>query len=323
MKATTGKAFVEVVGLTKQFGEVKAIDDISLSIGEQELVGLLGPNGAGKSTLAKILVTLLKPTSGEVCIDGYHLSEHPKKIREIIGYVPAQPILYPHLTAWENLVLFSNFYGIKKHDAQQAIEELLEAFDLWEWRYKILRKFSTGMVQKVNICRGLIHDPKLLVLDEPFNGLDPVSRSIVKTYLDRMVQKGKTILLTTHFLDSVDDFINKVIILNRGKVFSHEDTHTLKEAFLKNQKTLQIEVKGTLSDSVPTIGAFPESIRLKEIKGANFFVFEIDSLENLEDKIRVIQSKFSKVSYFHTKDPTLEEIFISLTKKTKPSEVRV
>ncbi len=323
MDTERGKAFVEVTGLTKKFGEVRALDSISLSISENELVGLLGPNGAGKSTLAKILVTLLKPSFGEVRIGGYLLRDNPKKIREIIGYVPAQAILYPHLTAWENLVLFSDFYGIRKKEAEHAIAELLVAFDLWEWRHKTLRKYSTGMIQKVNICRGLIHDPQLLVLDEPFNGLDPSSRSVVKTYLDRMVQKGKTVLLTTHFLDSVDDFIKKVIILNHGKVFSYEETHTLKAAFLRSQKALRIEVKGILSDGSESFAAFPEPIRLKEIKGADFFVFVIDSLAALEDKIKIIQSKFSQIASFHMKDPTLEEIFISLTKKTNPSEVQV
>jgi len=134
-------------------------------------------------------------------------------------------------------------------------------------------------------------------------------------------------LLTTHFLDSVDDFINNVIILNHGKVFSQSETQTLKEDFLRKQKTLRIEVKGTLIADLlgegEPIGGLSEPIRLKEIKGEDFFVFEIESFDRLEEKLRIIQSLFSRVSYFRMKDPTLEEIFISLTKKTKPSEVQV
>jgi ABC-2 type transport system ATP-binding protein len=323
MSGNSSSAFVKVENVYKDYGNIKALKNISFEIHEQELVGLLGPNGAGKSTLGRILVTLLRPSSGEVRINGFRIETHTTQIREIVGFVPSQPSLYLHLNAIENLLLFSNFYGIDKKRANKTIIQLLNSFELWEWRNVPIKRFSTGMIQKINICRGLLHDPKLLVLDEPFNGLDPVSRATVKTYLLDLLNQGTTILLTTHFMDSVDNFIQKVMILNRGEVYSYGELHRLKEVYLKENHPVTIEVRGQLIRPLATGNNKDSHYRLSGSKSPDFFVFEIDEYGIVEKSLSEIKALFFEVYYFNVKEPTLEDIFVAFTKKNKLSEVHV
>lgn len=309
--------------ISKSYGKVQALKNISFSVDHSEIIGLLGPNGAGKSTLAKIIVTLLRPSRGEGSINGFQILSDIRKIRAVVGYVPATPILYPHLTALENLLLFSSLYRIPKKAALKKIEELLVSFELWEWRNVPTKRFSSGMIQKVNISRGLLHEPLLLMLDEPFNGLDPFSRITVKNYLNNLLKKGTTVLLTTHFMDSVEDFLQKVIILNHGEMLCFKEMYKLKQDYLTERNTLLFEIKGVLK---PEFSQLPQRTRffhLLESKGTDFFVFQVDSYERSEEFEETVKSFFSKISYLKLKEPTLEEIFVSLTKTKKSAEVHV
>jgi ABC-2 type transport system ATP-binding protein len=323
MSDNSRSAFVKVENVCKDYGNVKALKNISFEIHEQELVGLLGPNGAGKSTLGRILVTLLRPSSGEVRVNGFRTQTHMTQIREIVGFVPSQPCLYSHLNAVENLLFFSNFYGLNKKSAIKAIFRLLNSFELWDWRDVPIKRFSTGMIQKINICRGLLHDPKLLVLDEPFNGLDPVSRTTVKTYLLDLLNQGTTILLTTHFMDSVDNFIQKVMILNRGEVYSYAELHRLKEVYLKENHRVTIEIRGKPLHPLETGKYVNAHFKLSESKHPDFFVFEIDDYNRVDKSLSEIKALFFEVYYSNVKEPTLEDIFVAFTKKNKLSEVHV
>jgi ABC-2 type transport system ATP-binding protein len=224
-------AAVDVRGLTKRFGTVTAVNEISFTVKPGEIFGLLGPNGAGKSTLIRMLTTLMAPTAGSATVGGADIVKQSDVVRRTIGVIPQALTSDPELSVEENLIVFARLYGVPRDRRKRLISELLEAVQLTEWRDKPVRQLSGGMRRRVEIARGLVHEPRIFFLDEPTTGLDPVSRSAVWEMLQRIkAARDLTVLLTTHYMDEADKLCDRIAIIDHGKLVALDAPLNLKAA---------------------------------------------------------------------------------------------
>ncbi|HEX5098547.1 MAG TPA: ATP-binding cassette domain-containing protein, partial [Polyangiaceae bacterium] len=230
----------EVQDIRKRFGDFTAVDGVSFAVQPGEVFGLLGPNGAGKSTLIRMLTTLLPPTSGTATVAGFDVSKHADGVRRAIGVIPQAMTSDTELSVEENLIIFSKLYGVPGAKRKQLIDELLAAVDLSEWRDKQVMYLSGGMRRRVEIARGLVHEPKIFFLDEPTTGLDPVSRVAVWEMIKKIKQqRGLTVLLTTHYMDEADKLCDRIAIVDHGTLKALDSPLRLKAA-VSAQATLEV-----------------------------------------------------------------------------------
>jgi len=226
---------LEVRLLTKTYTGIPVVDRVSFSIQPGEILGYLGPNGAGKSTTVKMLTGLLEPSSGHIYFHGHDVF-HGKAVREDllayqrrIGYVPEEPHLYPHLSGREYLQLVGRLRGLRRRALEPKMDELLRLFGLWEDRHSSLASYSKGMRQKILLSAALLHDPELLILDEPFSGLDVNAAMILRSLLKALAEKQKMVLYSSHVLEVVEKVCNRVLILRKGQVVAHDSVARLRE----------------------------------------------------------------------------------------------
>ncbi len=233
---------IEVKNIKKNFGDIKAVDDISFSVEPGEVFAFLGPNGAGKSSTIKMLTTLLRPTSGTISINGFDPTAQQDEARHSFGIVFQDPSLDDELTAWENMEFHGVLYGIEKKLRRARIDELLEFIGLADRRNDLIKNFSGGMKRRLEIARGLIHHPKILFLDEPTIGLDPQTRNHIWEHLAHLnKEEGMTVFFTTHQMEEADKAAQRIAIIDHGHIISsgssadlksQTNTTTLEEAFL-------------------------------------------------------------------------------------------
>lgn len=217
---TNRNAHLEIVELVKKFGAKTAVDSVDFSISSGEIFGFLGPNGAGKTTTIKMIVGLLKPTAGTVRVGGYDVQTQGLQAKSICGYVPDTPNLYPKLSGRELLRFVGNLYGLSNEQVLRRMEELLRLFDLSEAGDDSIDSYSHGMQQKIALAAALVHDPKVLVLDEPTVGLDPKSARLIKDILRQMAERGAAVFLSTHILEIAERMCDRIGIINQGKVIA-------------------------------------------------------------------------------------------------------
>lgn len=298
---------VEVRNVYKKYGNFLALEDISLEIEKGDFVAILGPNGAGKSTLMKIMSTLLKGYSGNIKICGYDIEKDAKIVRQKIGVVPENFLLYDKLSAWENMIFFGGLYHLSKKTLVERAEKLLKDIEMWKWKDKKIKEFSFGMKQKLNIARAFMNEPEVIFLDEPTVSLDIKSMLVVKKLLKEMNDKGKTIIFTTHILTEVEEMANKIAILNFGHLTAFG---TLNE--LSNQigdKTLMVEFDNHLDR-----GFFDqEGVKVQQ-KGQKM-IFTYSSHEEL-DKIIGLIAKFGvSLKSINSSQGDLKELLLKFIDK--------
>jgi len=224
-------AAIEVRGLTKRFGDFTAVDGISFAVAEGEIFGMLGPKGAGKSTLIRMLTTLIQPSGGTALVAGADVLAQANEVRRAIGVIPQAMTSDLELTATENLLIFAKLYGVPREKRKRLIGELLEAVELTQWADKPVKNLSGGMRRRVEIARGLVHEPKIFFLDEPTTGLDPVSRTAVWEMLRKIkAERDLTVLLTTHYMDEADKLCDRIAIVDHGKLMTLDSPMRLKAA---------------------------------------------------------------------------------------------
>lgn len=210
---------IQTKNLTKKFGEFTAVNDVSFDVKAGEVFAFLGPNGAGKSTTIKMLTTLLKPTAGEIFLNGHNVEENPNDTRRSLGIVFQDPSLDNELTAYENMQFHAILYGLSKDVYEKRIAELLTLVELTDRRNSFVKTFSGGMKRRLEIARGLLHHPKVLFLDEPTIGLDPQTRNHIWTYIGNLNKKENvTIFFTTHHMEEVERIAERVAIIDHGKI---------------------------------------------------------------------------------------------------------
>jgi ABC-2 type transport system ATP-binding protein len=234
---------IEVQNLTKRYGARVAVDNISFSIEEGAIFGFIGPNGAGKTTTIRILTTLLAPTSGQVCIGGHVISRQPMAVRRILGYVPDFFGVYNDMKVWEYLDFFSACYNIPPDQRPGLIQDLLALVDLSHRREDFVDGLSRGMKQRLCLARALVHDPKVLVLDEPASGLDPRARVEFRELLMELRNMGKTIFLSSHILADIAEICTEVGILEAGRIVTHGNIKSIRQQ-MKQGHLLCIRVIG-------------------------------------------------------------------------------
>ena len=222
---------IEVDHLVKRFGDLVAVNDITFQVNDGEIFGLLGPNGAGKTTLIRMLVTLTPPSAGTARIAGHDIRTDANGVRHAIGVIPQAFTSDPELTANENMIIHAKLYGVPASVRANLIQQLLESVDLLKFRHALVRTFSGGMRRRLEIARGLIHSPKILFLDEPTTGLDPVSRTNVWEMIRRLREDAKlTILLTTHYMEEADKLCERIAIVDHGKLAALDTPARLKDS---------------------------------------------------------------------------------------------
>ncbi len=248
---------IEVRALTKKFGDFTAVDGISFEVREGEIFGLLGPNGAGKSTLIRMLTTLLKPTGGQALVGGYDVVTSADDVRRAIGVIPQAMTTDLELSATENLLIFAKLYGVPRDRRKALIAELLASVELSKWAHAPVRNLSGGMRRRVEIARGLVHEPRILFLDEPTTGLDPVSRTAVWEMLNKLKKvRDLTVLLTTHYMDEADKLCDRIAIVDHGHLMALDSPLRLKAA-IPGENTLEVSFENAPADWASRVEALP------------------------------------------------------------------
>src|SRR5258705_2020742 len=220
---------IEVQNITKKFGDFTAVDNVSFSVEHSEIFGLLGPNGAGKSTLIRMLTTLIPTTSGSARICGHDVVTEADAVRHVIGVIPQAMTSDLELSVEENLLIYAKLYGVPREKRRRLMSELIEAVELTKWKDKPVKNLSGGMRRRVEIARGLVHEPRVFFLDEPTTGLDPVSRVAVWEMLQKIKsQRDLTILLTTHYMDEADKLCDRIAIVDHGELKALDTPLSLK-----------------------------------------------------------------------------------------------
>ena len=258
---------IEVEHLVKRFGELVAVNDISFQVRHGEIFGLLGPNGAGKTTLIRMMTTLTPPTSGTAMVAGHDIVKDPDGVRHSIGVIPQAFTSDPELTAYENMLLHAKLYGVPADRREQLIDELLASVNLTRFRDAFVKTFSGGMRRRMEIARGLVHSPKVLFLDEPTTGLDPVSRTnvweMIRTLRDR---SDLTILLTTHYMEEADKLCERIAIVDHGRLAALDTPTRLKEG-VPGTDTVEAEFADAPKDWAEQLRALPHVANVTERDG--------------------------------------------------------
>ena len=308
-------SIIETKDLTKVFGgKVRAVDGVSFEVEKGEVFGLLGPNGAGKSTLIRMLCTLTRPTSGTATVAGFDVVQEANEVRKHIGLVAEKMILYNHLTAFENLMLFGKLHDIPKEILGKRIDELLELVQMSKWRNSRVGNFSSGMKQRVNVVRGLLHMPEVLFLDEPTLGLDPQSSLEIRQLTKRLnEEQGITVILTTHYMEEADALSDKIALIDHGKIAALDTPAELKRR-VSGSDTVVLELK------VPNLT--PELISaIKSLTCVNEVLTEdttelriyAKGKEAIDDVIDEVRSRKGEIAYIKNIEPTLDDAYLQIT----------
>jgi ABC-2 type transport system ATP-binding protein len=248
---------INVQQIVKRFGDFTAVDGISFTVDVGEIFGLLGPNGAGKSTLIRMLTTLLQPTSGTALVNGFDVVREADEVRRSIGVIAQASTVDLDLSVEENLLIYAKLYGVERHRRRRIIASLLDAVELSQWRDKQVKNLSGGMRRRVEIARGLVHEPRLFFLDEPTTGLDPVSRVAVWEMLQKIAgERDLTVLLTTHYMDEADKLCNRVAIVDHGKLKALDAPISLKAA-IPGRNVLEVSFTATPADWAERLERLP------------------------------------------------------------------
>ncbi len=220
---------IKIDNITKNFTNIKAVDDVSLVIKDGELFSLLGPNGAGKTTLMKMIVGLLNPASGDIHIDGHSIMKQPVGAKKLIGYIPDRPFVYEKLTGYEYMLFVANMYNLDGFDVEEYAQELLKLFSIDNFKDELIEGYSHGMKQRLVFASAMIHNPKYIIVDEPMVGLDPRGMALLKAIFKSIKKKGKTILMSTHDLFIAEQLSDRVGIIDGGRIIALGTVQELKE----------------------------------------------------------------------------------------------
>jgi len=219
---------IELKDLTKRYSDLMAVDNINLFIPKGEIFGFIGPNGAGKTTTINMLGGILAPTSGTVAICGINMEDHPEKAKSKIGFIPDRPYLYEKLTGMEFLKFTADLYGVDEDAFLRKAREKLEMFSLTDWSDELIESYSHGMKQRLVMAAALLHDPEVIIVDEPMVGLDPVAINLVKNLFQRLAKQGVTVFMSTHTLKVAEDVCDRIGIIHKGSLIALGTTEDLK-----------------------------------------------------------------------------------------------
>jgi ABC-2 type transport system ATP-binding protein len=304
---------IEVINFTKRYGDFVAVDNLSFSISKGEIFGFIGPNGAGKSTTIRFLATLLRPTAGEGRVSGYSVTAEPMAVRRVIGFMPDDFGVYDGMKVWEFLDFFAVAYEIPRSYRKKIIGEVLDLLDLTHKRDDYVNGLSKGMKQRLCLAKTLVHDPPVLILDEPASGLDPRARLEMKALLNELKQMGKTILISSHILSELADFCTSIGIIERGKLLAAGSINEI-QARIRSHRVLKVRVLDETTVRAAEVLRLDSSIRMVETYDHTVtaeFEGEDPDMARLLD--RLVGAGIS-VQSFAEEPLSLEEVFMMITK---------
>ncbi len=296
---------ITVENLTKRFGELVAVDNISFQVAPGEIFGFLGPNGAGKTTTINILCTLTKPSSGKALVNGFDVVHQQSQVRQSIGLVFQDPSLDERLNGLQNLYFHALVYNVPASVRRQRIEQVLKMIELWDKRNSVVRTYSGGMKRRLELARGLLHNPKVLFLDEPTLGLDPQTRNRLWEYiLELRKREGTTIFLTTHYMDEAEK-ANRIAIMDYGKIVALDTPERLKDIVSKDIVSVKTD------DNQRAAAEIKQRYHIESRHDNNELTFEVAKGEEfLPTFIKEFKTTILSVSLRH---PSLDDVFLKLT----------
>jgi ABC-2 type transport system ATP-binding protein len=304
---------IQASELTKQFGNLTAVDHVTLEVGRGELFGLLGPNGAGKTTLIRILTTLIPPNSGRAWVAGYDVIHAPRRVREQIGVVPQALTSDLELTGWQNLDIYGQFYGLSRAARRTRAGHLLDMVGLRERAHDLVATYSGGMRRRLEIARGLIQSPRVLFLDEPTIGLDPQGRHAVWELLEQLrAESDLTISLTTHYMDEAEKLCDRIAIIDEGKIVASGTTAQLK-AMVKGSDRIKLEIAGDSARAMAALRGQPYVLEVTQDSDGSLVIASSDGTHAMPRVIEQLEGTGAKIHAMSIEQISLEDVFISFT----------
>jgi len=304
---------IEVKDLTKNYGEITAVNHINFEVRKGEIFGFLGPNGAGKTTTIRILTGVIKPDGGSATIMGYNIFKETLKAKQIISVVPEMANAYIDLTAWQNLMFIGELYGVPKKERQERARRLLKEFGLYERRNHLARGFSKGMKQKLILGMALLTEPQVLFLDEPTTGLDVESARRIRDTIRQRNRDGTTIFLSTHNMEEASQLCDRIAIINHGKIAAIDNPENLR---MKSSGLKSVEVSFNKPVSTNELSKIPNVTEARKV-GDKIRLYTDEPHSVINSLIDYTRSKGLTVISLNTLAPTLEDVFIKLIKEHK------
>jgi ABC-2 type transport system ATP-binding protein len=306
---------VDVKNLVKRFGDVAAVDDVSFEIAEGEIFGLLGPNGAGKTTTISIISCLLEPAAGDMIVDGSSVLSDPAGVKRALGVVPQEIALYPTLTALENLQFWGRMYGLSGSLLDERVREVLEVAGLVDRASEHVETYSGGMKRRINIAAGIMHHPRVLVMDEPTVGIDPQSRNHILETVKELNGRGMTVLYTSHYMEEVEFLCDRVAIMDHGKVIALGTIDDLKK-LVGNENVISVTVGEPPEEALQAARAVPGVDRVTRDDEAGVLeVLALDAGAVLAPLVEALASHGARIASIEVREPNLESVFLHLTGK--------
>lgn len=305
---TTGVPAIELRALCKAFGSLQAVDHLTLEVEQGEIFGLLGPNGSGKTTTINLISGLSTPTSGEVQVMGYQMPRHARRIRQMLGAVPQETALYEELSAWDNLDFHADLFGMANRGKKARIRQMLDLVQLQERKHLRVSTFSGGMKRRLALARALLHDPQLLYLDEPTLGVDVQSRRAIWDYILALRDQGKTVLITTNYLEEAQALCERIAILDQGKLIVVDTPEHLKQTYGGSVVELETAQPGTVVDDIRALADVKEVVQ----KGTHLQITTEAGSAVVPHIINLVTGQ-GELRQIAVREPNLDEIFLRLT----------
>lgn len=302
---------IEIEDLAKNYGEVNAVNHINLKVRKREIFGFLGPNGAGKTTTIRILTGLIKPDGGTATIMGFNILTQSLRVKQIISVVPETANAYIDLTAWQNLMLIGELYGVPNKERRQRTEHLLKEFGLYERRNQRVRGFSKGMKQKIVLCMALLTEPQVLFLDEPTAGLDVESARLIRDIIRQYNRDGTTVFLSTHNMEEANQLCDRIAIINHGKIAAIDNPENLR---MKSSSLKSVEVNFNKPVLIDELREFSHVIQAKKI-GDKIRLYTNEPHSIIKSLLDYANAKGLLIISLNTVAPTLEDVFVKLIKE--------
>jgi len=303
---------IELKNFGKQYGDFTAVENLNLKIEAGEMFGFIGPNGAGKSTTIRFLATLLKASHGEGTVNGHSVTKDPIAVRRSVGYMPDNFGVYDGMKVWEFLDFFAVAYQVPRARRKAVLSDVLELLDLTHKRDDFVNGLSRGMKQRLCLAKTLVHDPPVLILDEPSSGLDPRARMEVKALLKELRRMGKTILISSHILTELADCCTSIGIVERGQLLLHGPIEKVYRQIQRN-RTLEVRFSGEMAAGVSLIRSDPKVRQV--IEDTRSCTVELDGGDaDIERLLRQLAAADCGLISFADKEPTLEDVFMMVTK---------
>lgn len=305
---------IEIKNISKKFDDKIVLDNISFNIEEGDFFGLIGPNGAGKSTLINIMTGLLDANKGSISIGGFDIKNDPIKAKEFLGLVPQELALMESISAYDNLEFFGSLYGLKGKQLKEKINYAFEITGLNEKRKEKVKKFSGGMKRRLNLAAAIMHEPRILILDEPTVGIDPQSRNHIFEFIKEVnKERNTTVLYTSHYMEEVEYLCNNIFIIDEGKEIAFGSKNIVKSMISNNNK-VNIKASNINKDLINNIKEISGVINCESCHDEINLIVEGDNFR-LESALKILENNKSSIKNINVDEPNLEEVFLSLTGK--------